>query len=111
MCQNFRSLALTVWMLCWFEDISTKDELVNESFNDGCDCRTAPATQGLLISRYNQNVFSSFLYLGYHIGYRMLLTLGACPCSRVVKKGLQHAQIWSLCLVSGTNSGTLKGVV
>ena len=30
LCKNFRSQALTVWKLWWFEDISTKDELINQ---------------------------------------------------------------------------------
>ena len=50
--QNFRSLALTVWELWCSEDISTKDdplnELINELMNYKGVCRTAPATPGLL---------------------------------------------------------------
>ena len=33
LCQSFRSLALTVWKLWWFEDISTKDRWLNQSIN------------------------------------------------------------------------------
>ena len=48
LCQNFRSLALTVWKLWWFEDISTKERWLNQSMNYDGVCRTAPATPGLL---------------------------------------------------------------
>ena len=44
MCQSFRSLALTVWEFWCFEYLEEKDDLLNESINDGGVCRTAPAT-------------------------------------------------------------------
>ena len=48
LCQNFRSLALTVWELWCFEDIFTKDESLSQWMSDDAVCRTAPATPGLL---------------------------------------------------------------
>ena len=50
--QNFSSIALPVWD--WQRSVhiwtigSWLNESVNESLNDGGDCRTAPATPGLL---------------------------------------------------------------
>ena len=46
--QNFSSLALPVWDWQCLEYISTNHELMNQSVDDGGDCRTAPATPGLL---------------------------------------------------------------
>ena len=41
-----------VWDLWRFEDLEEKDlfQSVNQSFNERVDCRTAPASPGLLIS-------------------------------------------------------------
>ena len=47
--QNFSSPALMVWDWQYLEYISTNHRWVNESINHGGDCRTAPATPGLLI--------------------------------------------------------------
>ena len=47
--QNFRSLALMVWDLWWFEDREEKHQSVSDLINDGGVCRTAPAIPGLLI--------------------------------------------------------------
>ena len=41
--------ALTVWDRQFLEDYERKDQLLNQSMSDGGDCRTAPATPGLLI--------------------------------------------------------------
>ena len=38
-----------VWDLWCFEDLEEKDQLLNQSVNDGGVCRTAPARPGLLI--------------------------------------------------------------
>ena len=50
LCQNFRSLALTIWESWCFEDFEEKDDWLNESINDKGVSRAAPATPGLLIS-------------------------------------------------------------
>ena len=55
--QNFRSLALTVWDLGYYEDLEEKDEWINQLINHEAVYRTAPATPGLLnISSYQQYV-------------------------------------------------------
>ena len=56
--QNFSSLTFTVWEWRFvedrqsYDDVSTNHQWMNESMNqsisDGGDCRTAPATPGLL---------------------------------------------------------------
>ena len=49
--QNFNSLALPVWDWECLEDILSKGSLnqsINQLINDRGDCRTAPATPGLL---------------------------------------------------------------
>ena len=56
MCQNFRSLALTVWDLWCFEDLEEKDDPINQSVNVRGVCRTAPATPGLF-NRKVKDVF------------------------------------------------------
>ena len=43
------SLALMVCDLWYIEDLEEKDDRLNEWMNDGGDCKTAPATPGLLI--------------------------------------------------------------
>ena len=54
LCQNFRSLALTVWELWCFKDWEEKgdslNELINQLNNYDSVCWTAPATPGLLIT-------------------------------------------------------------
>ena len=56
--QNFSSLALTVYDLCYYEDLEEKDdwltEWMNQWINDKAVYRTAPATPGLLISPLGQ---------------------------------------------------------
>ena len=47
---KFSSLAHTVWERQYFEDISTKDDLVTELINHTAICRKAPATPGLSIT-------------------------------------------------------------
>ena len=47
--KNFSSLALTVWEWRFVEDIFTQDKWLNASLNDKGVCRTAPATEGLVI--------------------------------------------------------------
>ena len=44
----FSSLSLMVWEIQWFEDWEENYDLVTGLFNVKDDCRTAPATQGLL---------------------------------------------------------------
>ena len=51
--QNFSSLALTVGDTQCLEDSEQKDHLMNELFSNAGDCRTAPATLGML----NINVY------------------------------------------------------
>ena len=51
--QNFSSLALTVCEGWWFEDLEEKGDLMNELTSDEAVCRTAPATRGLLKTRYS----------------------------------------------------------
>ena len=51
LCQNFRSLALMVWKLRWFEEYFHKvslNQLMNEWISEKGVCKTAPATPGLL---------------------------------------------------------------
>ena len=66
--QNFSSLALPVWDWQCLEDIWTKGS-VNQSVNDGGDCKTAPATPGLLNTK---------------VGYVTLKHWNALPHSRVL---------------------------
>ena len=51
--QNFSSLALTVCVLCYYEDMEKKahwlNNLVNQSISDEAVYRTAPATPNLLL--------------------------------------------------------------
>ena len=46
--QNFRSLALTVCDLWYYEDLEEKADLMNWFINDEAVYRTAPTTLGLL---------------------------------------------------------------
>ena len=39
-----------VWDLWCIEDLEEKDDSISDLMNDGGDCRTAPATPGLLIT-------------------------------------------------------------
>ena len=48
MSQNFRSLAHIVWEFRSFEDIFTKDELLNYPVRNEGNCRSVPAKLGLL---------------------------------------------------------------
>ena len=48
--QNFSSLAFPVWDWQCLEDISTNHDWVSHLINYGSDCRTAPATPGLLMT-------------------------------------------------------------
>ena len=48
--QNFGSLALTVCDLWYYEDLGEKAYSLNQLMNDEADYRTAPATQGLLMT-------------------------------------------------------------
>ena len=67
LCQIFSSLALTVWKLWWFEDISTKERWLNQSINYGGVYRTAPATPGLLIRRRKISKALWFCHLTIYI--------------------------------------------
>ena len=53
------SLALAVWEIQYFEDIFTKDDLINESVNDDGVFRTAPATPGVLIN--NKQIICKYI--------------------------------------------------
>ena len=48
--QSFSSLTLTVWDLWYLEDWEEKDRWRSDLINYEAVCRTAPATQGLLIT-------------------------------------------------------------
>ena len=61
LCQNFRSIALMVWDLWCFEDLEENDDWLNEWITESVtyegDCRTAPATPGLLKSCLCLDIF------------------------------------------------------
>ena len=60
--QNLSFLALTVWDKQCFEDISTKDQLINGSVS-----RTAPATPGLLNIFPTSTYFLSWLFYSFSL--------------------------------------------
>ena len=54
--QNCSSPAQTVWQWQCLEDSERKDHLPNELMSNGGDCRTAPATPGLLKRELNTHL-------------------------------------------------------
>ena len=52
--QKLSSLALTVWKRQCFETWEEKDQLMNQVMNDKGNCRTAPATPGLLNTTHSK---------------------------------------------------------
>ena len=53
--KNVSSLALNICDLWYFEDLEEKADWLTDSLNDEAVCRTAPATQGLLITLIKKN--------------------------------------------------------
>ena len=80
LCQNFRSLALTIWKIWWLEDISTKEHLMSEWMSHGGVCRTAPATPGLLNTSLDNPDISSPACTMAGAGWETQALGGVCSC-------------------------------